>query len=60
MILCPPKNKEDFICVDSYSASILGDFGYLPMYRSLTEDSIYFKKDEEILKVVSICNLIVK
>lgn len=57
MILSKPKNLEDFICVYSEDAILLEENGFIPIYRSLLEDSIYFAKTEDLVKVVELWNL---
>lgn len=57
MILGKPNNTEDYICVFSEDAITLAENGFVPLYRSLTEDSVYFIKSKELTKVVVEWNL---
>ena len=49
MILCKPKNIENFICVTSDISLSLHKLGFIPMYREVGFDKIYFLKNEEII-----------
>lgn len=57
MILAEPNNLEDFIGVSSQDAIKLSFKGFVPIYRSLKTDTIYFSKNEDIEKVVRLWNL---
>jgi hypothetical protein len=43
-----PKNKNNFILVDSETAKILHSNGFIPMY--IDENGVYYKKNKEILE----------
>jgi len=57
-MLGKPKNKDNYICVDSDGCKILHELGFQPVYRFIGE--IYFTKTDTILKVVEKCNLKIK
>ena len=42
-----PKNKDNFILVDSETTLVLHKNGFIPMY--IDESGIYYKKNKEIL-----------
>lgn len=42
-----PKNKNNFILVDSETTLVLHSNGFMPMY--IDENGIYYKKNKEIL-----------
>jgi len=58
VMLGKPKNKDNYICVDSDGCKILHELGFQPVYRFIGE--IYFTKTDTILKVVEKCNLKIK
>lgn len=58
VMLGKPKNKDNYICVDSEDSIVLHKLGYFPVYRFIGE--IYFTKTDTILKVVEKCNLKIK
>ena len=43
-----PKNKNNFILVDSETTKILHSNGFIPMY--IDENGVYYKKDKKILE----------
>lgn len=43
-----PKNKNNFILVDSETTKILHSNGFIPMY--IDENGVYYKKNKEILE----------
>jgi hypothetical protein len=43
-----PKNKNNFILVDSETTLVLHKNGFIPMY--IDENGIYYKKNKEILE----------
>ncbi len=52
MILGAPKNKYQYICVRSVDAEKLHKIGYIPMYREINKDRIYFLKTKEICETI--------
>lgn len=61
MILGKPIDEEHYICIDSDRANTLQEMGYVPIYRDLKGNNIYFIKNDNILKVVKEkWNLIIK
>ena len=60
MVIGKPKKTKDYICVDSKTSLQLHKLGFIPMYRDVLSDSIYFYKDEEISKVVLEWNFKIK
>lgn len=52
MTLGKPKNIEDYICVTSDISFMLHKIGFIPMYREVGFDRIYFLKNEEIVEEV--------
>jgi len=52
MILGKPKNLDDYICVDSKTSLILHEFGFIPEYREVYYDKIYYIKTEELENIV--------
>ena len=42
-----PKNKDNFILVDSETTLVLHKNGFIPMY--IDESGVYYKKNKEIL-----------
>ena len=42
-----PKNKDNYILVDSETTLVLHKNGFIPMY--IDESGIYYKKNKEIL-----------
>ena len=42
-----PKNKDNYILVDSETTLVLHKNGFVPMY--IDESGIYYKKNKEIL-----------
>ena len=53
-----PKNKLNYVCVDSDGCKVLHELGFQPCYRFMGE--IYFTKTDEISEVIKKCNLITK
>lgn len=45
-----PKNKDNYILVDSETTLVLHKNGFIPMY--IDESGIYYKKNKEILDFV--------
>ena len=45
-----PKNKLNYVCVDSDGCIVLHELGFFPVYRF--EKKIYFTKTDEILKTI--------
>ena len=43
-----PKNKDNYILVDSETTLVLHKNGFIPMY--IDESGIYYKKNKEILE----------
>lgn len=52
MTLGIPKNIDNFICVTSEISLKLHKLGFIPMYREIGFDKIYFLKNEEIIEEV--------
>lgn len=52
MTLGIPKNIDNFICVTSEISLTLHKLGFIPMYREIGFDKIYFLKNEEIIEEV--------
>lgn len=50
VMLGKPKNKDNYICVDSDGCKILHELGFQPVYRFIGE--IYFTKTDTILKTI--------
>ena len=50
-----PKNKLNYVCVDSDGCKILHELGFFPVYRF--DGGIYFTKTDEIMEVIKKCNL---
>lgn len=48
MILGKPKKEENYICVNSEIAEKLHILGFIPSYREIGKDNIYFLKTEEL------------
>jgi hypothetical protein len=43
-----PKDKNNFILVDSEMTKVLHSNGFIPMY--IDKNGVYYKKDKEILE----------
>ena len=43
-----PKNKDNYILVDSETTLVLHKNGFIPMY--IDENGVYYKKNKEILE----------
>ena len=43
-----PKNKDNYILVDSETTLVLHSNGFIPMY--IDENGVYYKKNKEILE----------
>lgn len=56
MILGTPKDKDKYICVKSVDAEKLHKIGYVPIYREINRDRIYFIKTKEICETVDAIN----
>lgn len=56
MILGVPKDKDKYICVKSVDAEKLHKIGYIPVYREIKRDRIYFIKTKEICETVDAIN----
>ena len=56
MILGYPKNKENYICVESVDAEKLHKIGFIPVYREINKDRIYFLKTKEICETIDAIN----
>lgn len=48
IIRCTPKNKENYIIVDSETSGILNKNGFYPKY--IDYDDIYYVKSNEIIE----------
>ena len=56
MILGCPKNKKNYVCVNSIDAEKLHKIGYFPVYREINKDRIYFLKTKEICETIDAIN----
>ena len=56
MILGIPKDIEKYICVKSVDAEKLHKIGYIPVYREINKDRIYFLKTKEICETIDAIN----
>lgn len=52
LIIGKPIEEENYICVNSERASVLHKLGFVPIYRDIKFNNIYFVKNENIVKVV--------
>ena len=52
MILGIPNNLEDYICVNSELSTRLYEMGFIPIYREIDDDKIYYIKSEELENIV--------
>lgn len=52
MILGRPENLEDYICVTSSVSVVLHELGYIPLFREVYYDKIYYIKTEELENIV--------
>lgn len=52
MILGRPENLEDYICVSSSVSFVLHELGYIPLFREVNVDKIYYIKSEELENIV--------
>ena len=60
MILGIPRNLEDYICVNSKDSIFIHELGFIPEYREINNDRIYYLKCielENIIKEVEIIGL---
>lgn len=60
MILGKPKKLDDYICVNSQDSITLHRLGFIPEYREIEDDRIYYIKNielENIMKEVGIIGL---
>lgn len=55
VMLGKPKNKDNYICVDSDGCKTLHELGFQPVYR--WKNRIYFTKTNEIVEVIKQCSL---
>lgn len=55
MILGKPNNIENYVCVNSKASKILHKLGFIPLYREIGLDKIYYMKcdniEEEVKKI---------
>ena len=54
MILGKPKKEENYICVNSEIAEKLHRVGFIPSYREVNKDNIYFLKTEELCEMLEV------
>lgn len=47
-----PSNIENYICVDSSVSLILNCAGFIPIYRDVIEDKIYYVKCKDLEKMI--------
>lgn len=52
MILGTPNNLEDYICVNSELSTRLYEMGFIPIYREIDDDKIYYIKSKELENIV--------
>lgn len=52
MILGKPKNLDEYICVDSKLSRMLHELGFVPEYREVYYDKIYYVKSTELENIV--------
>lgn len=52
IIIGIPKDIDNYICVNSKQCLELHEMGFIPAYRDLHKDAIYFLKTEKLCKVV--------
>lgn len=52
MILGKPKCLENYICVNSEQSCILHKKGFIPIYREIGEDKIYYLKTDKLEEVI--------
>jgi hypothetical protein len=57
IILGKPKDIDKFVCVNSKQCVILSELGFVPMYREIGVDNIYFLKNNDLERVVRKWNL---
>lgn len=58
MILNKPNiNLNNYLVVDSEQAKKLGELGFIPIYREINKDKIYFNKNDEICEVIEKWNI---
>lgn len=48
MILGKPIDIENYVCVNSDISKILHKIGYIPIYREIDVDNIYYLKNKYI------------
>lgn len=53
MILGKPKDLNNYICVCSLYSLELENLGFMPLYREVCEDKIYFVKTQELCRIVN-------
>ena len=53
-----PKNKLNYVCVDSDGCKVLHELGFFPCYRF--DGGVYFTKTDEIVEVIKTWNLKIK
>lgn len=53
-----PKNPDNYISVSSDTSEILHRNGFKPIYMSLNEDKIYFKKTQNLLNFIYSNNIL--
>lgn len=47
-----PKNLNDYICVTSEQSKKIHKLGFIPIYREIGVDKIYYLKTDEICKIL--------
>lgn len=53
MLLGKPKNLNNYICISSKISIELHKIGFIPVYREIDEDKIYYIKTQELCEVVN-------
>lgn len=52
MILGRPENLDDYICVTSDMSIMLHELGFIPIFREVDVDKIYYLKNKELENIV--------
>ena len=48
MILGRPENLDDYICVTSDISIMLHELGFIPLFREIDKDRIYYIKSKDL------------
>ena len=52
MILGKPKKLNKYICVNSQDSIILHKLGFIPEYREIDKDKLYYLKCDELKNII--------